>query len=369
VKSPITNDGARPRRKLDVERAFLYRPETEWTYSHHPFLAFFDGRYVAMWSNGRRDEDAPAQRVLMSTSRDFRAWTPPTPIADSMMGRETELVLTAAGFHRHDGRLIAYVGQYEYAPDVVENGRRPKRPVGFRNAALWAITTTDLITWSAPIRLGLPMVPNIGPEPTDSGRLLISGGFSFPYTDDRSGLAGWRVSGPCPTKLTDICDHQQGWHRAQERAGWPVGLCEGSWFQTDDGTIHMLLRSGTHHLWVTESRDDGATWSDPAPTGFTNGISKFHCGRLPDGRCFVVGNPDPAPGRNPLAVSLSADGVRFDRELVLADEHYEMKRPGMHKGGEYGYPHTLIRDGYLHTIVSRQKEAVEVLRVELDALR
>ena len=53
--SPITND-CRPsplRKPLPVERAFLYRPESEWTYSHHPHLTAFRGRYVAMWSNGR----------------------------------------------------------------------------------------------------------------------------------------------------------------------------------------------------------------------------------------------------------------------------------------------------------------------------
>ena len=67
-------------------------------------------------------------------------------------------------------------------------------------------------------------------------------------------------------------------------------------------------------------------------------------------------------------LSLSGDGVRFDRHVVLADEHVEMERPGMHKGGDYGYPHTLLHDGALCAIVSRQKEAVEVLRVSLDSL-
>ena len=40
-----------------------------------------------------------------------------------------------------------------------------------------------------------------------------------------------------------------------------------------------------------------------------------------------------------------------------------MRRKGKSKGGEYGYPHTLIHDGLLYVIVSRQKEGVEVLRV------
>jgi hypothetical protein len=67
-------------------------------------------------------------------------------------------------------------------------------------------------------------------------------------------------------------------------------------------------------------------------------------------------------------LSLSEDGVRFDRAFILADEDYEMRRPGLHKGGLYGYPHTLLRDGFLHVIVSLRKEAVAVLRLPLRAL-
>ena len=54
--------------------------------------------------------------------------------------------------------------------------------------------------------------------------------------------------------------------------------------------------------------------------------------------------------------------------FILGETHYEQRRPGKWKSGEYGYPHTMIHDGYLYVIVSRQKEAVEVLRVALAEL-
>src|SRR5208283_4945690 len=114
----------------------------------------------------------------------------------------------------------------------------------------------------------------------------------------------------------------------------------------------------------TESRDNGATWSAPLETEFSDTNAKFHFGRLPDGRFYYVGNPV-GDGRTPLALSLSREGVKFDEHFILGSEHYAMRRPGGGKGGEYGYPHTLIHVGYLLVIVSRQKEAVEVLRVAL----
>jgi hypothetical protein len=360
--------------RLPVERAWLYRPETTWTYSHHPHLAFFGDRTFAIWSNGRRDEDAPGQRILLSTSDDFRTWSPPTPLLDVQPGVHGEQVLTAAGFHQHAGRLVAYIGRYEYRPEALDDrGQRRPGDKGHMATTLLAMTTTGDGHWEGPLDLRLPIVPNHGPQRTASGRLIISGNISFPYTDDPAGLAGWRMTGIYPPSMAaGIVDDSESFWQAKDVAGWPVGLCEGSFYQTGDGVLHMLLRTNTGRLWATESRDDGATWSAPGPTGFSDNATKFHFGRLPDGRFYYVGCPDPEPlwRRSPLVLSLSEDGARFDRHFILADDTtpYAQQVEGMHKGGDYGYPHTLVHGGALHVIVSRKKEAVEVLRVPLAGL-
>ena len=168
-------------------------------------------------------------------------------------------------------------------------------------------------------------------------------------------------------------DSEAFWH-VQARMGWPAGLCEGSFYQTDDDVLHMLLRTTgpgfAGRLWLTESRDDGAAWSPPVEIAFTDNNTKFHFGRLPDGRFYYVGCPDPEPrgARNPLVLSVSEDGVCFDRHFILADEDYIQKNVGRWKGGLYGYPHTMVHEGYLYVIVSLRKEAVAVLRVALSAI-
>ena len=51
----------------------------------------------------------------------------------------------------------------------------------------------------------------------------------------------------------------------------------------------MMLRIADREagrLAVTESRDDGVTWSEPAVTGYTDACSRFQFGRLP-GRPFL----------------------------------------------------------------------------------
>jgi hypothetical protein len=169
--------------------------------------------------------------------------------------------------------------------------------------------------------------------------------------------------------MAGTSDDPSSFWTVAKRLAWPTALCEGSFYQTDDGVLHMLLRSTgpgfRYRLWVTESRDDGATWSPPAETQFSDCNAKFHFGRLPDGRFYYVGCPL-AGARTPLVLSLSRDGVSFDRHYVLADSHYEMRRKGKSKGGEYGYPHTLVHDGRLYVIVSRQKEGVEVIWVKIE---
>ncbi len=356
--------------RLPVERAGIYRPETAWFYSHHPSLTFFNGRYYAIWSNGRRDEDAPGQRVLIASSENFLNWTEPEPLLDTLPGLHSEQVLTAAGFHQHDGQLVAYAGTYEYRPECLdENGQRRPGDKGHMNTTLLAVTSRDGTAWNGPTDLRLPIVPNHGPQRTASGRLIISGNVSFPYTDDPCGLSNWRMTGIYPKSMAEtVVDDSEGFCRVQSVAGWPNGLCEGAFYQTDDGVLHMLLRTNTERLWQTESGDDGATWSPPSPAAFSDNATKFHFGRLPDGRFYYVGCPDPEPRwqRSPLVLSLSEDdGKRFDRHFILADDStpYEQCAAGMHKGGDYGYPHTLVHDGHLHVIVSRRKEAVEVLRV------
>lgn len=361
-----------PRERVDTQSAFLYSPEGPWAYSHHQSVTYHNGRFHAIWSNGRKNEDDVGQRVLMSASRDGLSWESPWPLIDSMAGKHSELVLTAAGFHQQADLLVAYAGAYEYNMQRLKAGTRTRGDMGHEETNLLAVTCTDGGSWGDPVSIELPIVPNHGPQRTASGRLVISGNISFPWTDDPAGLTGWTMSGIYPEEMAQtIYDDSEGFWIVKDRYRWPVGLCEGSFFQTDDRTLHMLLRSGTSYLWVTESRDDGISWSPPEPTDFTDNGTKFHFGRLPDGRFYYVGCPDPEPrgARFPLVLSLSDDGLSFDRHYILGDAHYERRFEGLHKGGQYGYPHTLVRNGHLYVIVSRMKEAVQVIRADIAQLR
>jgi hypothetical protein len=344
--------------KLNIERAMIYSPDKEWLYNHHASIIHFKDRFVAIWSNGIIDEDSPGQRVVYTTSKDFKQWSPLKVLASPGKINDTLTVLTAAGLYQYKGTLVAYYGDYDKHR---------------QNTHLWAKTSTDGEHWSEPLDMHLPVVPNHGPEVTNSGRLIISGNFTFPYTDDPRGLSGWKLSSFYPDSLYKQ-DNPAMFYAPAAKSGLPP-LCEGSFFQTDDNILHMLLRvtgkGWKGHLWLTESKNNGNSWSRPAEAPFSDNDSKFHFGRLPDKRFYYVGIPDTLHhyDRNPLVLSLSKGGKSFDKNYIIANELYNLKKEGLWKGGQYGYPHTIIYNGYLYVIISRQKEAIETLRFSLKQLK
>lgn len=371
----INNHTGRPLKRLEAERQTIYEPDRDWSYNHHAAVAVFKGRLYALWSSARRNEDDCGQRVMLSHSEDFLHWSAPRPLLDSQQGRQSALVLTAGGFYCHGDVLRAYFGRYEYPASCLREGGtlRPeaKDDPGHLDTGMGVLSTADGESWTAPRLLGVPAVPNHGPQPTRSGRLIVASGVMYPYSDEPSGEGPFTLTGIYGDAFGDRppYDDSAAIELVTRARGWAAPLlCEGSFFQTDDGVIHMMLRSNGPQLWCTESRDDGATYTEPFPTEFSDDRSKFHFGRLPDGRFYAVSNPVTGGGRNPLVLSLSEDGENFDTQYILRDEPYAQRFSGMYKNGLYGYPHTTVADGFLYVIYSKRKEAIEITRVPLAAL-
>ncbi len=334
----------------------IFAPEGAWTYSHHPHLVNFNGRWIAIWSNAQIDEDSSGQRVLYSTSPDFLDWTEPAVLVEPSTGLNGRPnVLTAAGFHQYQGVLVVYFAEYQ--PDKT-------------GTTLWAITSQDGLRFSERISMGVPVCPNFGPQPAQNGRLIMCGNISFPYTDDPSGLSGWRMSGIYPPMPLGSDDPASFWGVA-EKHGWPAGLCEGSFVVLPNGDLLMYLRAaGVGHaglLWATLSHDNGESWSPPFETEFTDNNAKFHFGMLGPSSYYYVGNPT-SGSRCPLVLSLSSNGTQYPIHYLLGSSTYPMKRDGLYKEGEYGYPHTVVCDGGFYCICSRRKEGIEVIHFRLSDL-
>lgn len=328
-------------KRLAIERAFVYYPkDADWHYSHHPSIIYYKGKFIAVFSNGLKGEDEGYQRIMTSTSTDGKTWSECKVIA----GTDAQHSLTSGGLYINDkDELIAYFTISDYGEIL------------YRNAHLLASVSTDGVNWSERINLNIPLFMSHSPKQLENGRLIITAGTKrIYYSDNSSGLADWVLAENAPN--VGVIQ---------------PGLVEGD-FVTMQDSIYVLFRDtkGITKLWQQSSKN-GETWTPLRKTNFTNGGNKFHFGKLPDGRYYYVGTPDTLRyrTRDPLVLALSKDGYVYDENYVIAEDNYSMRyTDGRWKDGQFGYPHTLIHENNMYVIVSRQKESIEVIKIDLTQL-
>lgn len=353
----------RPRLPTSVH--LVHEPDDQRNYHHHPFLTRFQGRYFLCFSSGTHHEDDVDQQVVYTASDDLVHWDAVRVLA-APEHPETDLYIPQ-GVYVHEDTLIVYYLKLAYSPDVLRNGHRQMGSRGRSLCGFCYKTTTNGERWSDEQTLEA-FGGNMPVRRLQNGRLFSCGGQHQAWSDHPDGIHGWHRVQVFP----------DGWGNApgeaREEDDLPglvsdthVSLCEGSCIQQDDGTIWLYLRSATPWLWACCSTDNGETWSLPEKTEFTDNRTKFFMDRLPDGRFFYVGTPDPFPPRtrHVLALSLSQDGLDWTEHYLLADAQYKGRYPGIDKNGVYGYPSVLVEGTSMHVAFSLNKEMIAVLTADL----
>ena len=95
-------------------------------------------------------------------------------------------------------------------------------------------------------------------------------------------------------------------------------------------------------------------------TDFPDSMARSRAGKLPDGQYFIIGNSYPyLLNRRYLMMSLSSNGMVFDKMYILADEPAHRRIDGQHKEDGYHYPHTLVDGNRLLVTFSVNKEDIE----------
>lgn len=341
--------------KIDAERAVIYMPNGTWSYTHHPSVTYFQGRFYVVYSNGMQGEDEPGQRIMYATSSDLIHWSEPEVLAAPGSGDYgTDKILTPGGIRVCNGRLTVYVTENDN--DGISNQRL--------NPRLYVLASPDGKNWWEPAETGLAVFPCQRPLFVSSGRYVMTCNRSFYFTDDLYGVDGWRKCGTAPQDQHDETTFDEV----------RPSLCEGMLFEHADGTLYCLFRNSTSpfdgYLWQAQSYDGGISWTMPVKSGFSDNGTKSFFGALPDGGYLYVGTPDnTSPGaRYPLVVALSDDGFYYDRCCILSDDHYERQYDGRWKTGDYGYPFALVRNGWVYVVVSRYKERLDALKFKLSDL-
>lgn len=190
------------------------------------------------------------------------------------------------------------------------------------------------------VRLG--WMPRPHPFMVGEKRLLLplySDGFDFSlmaYTDD--GGENWQVSEPLVGP----------------------GNVQPSVARRRDGTLVAFFRDNgppPQRVMVSESRDEGRTWSLARDTDLPDPGAGVEVLALKSGRWLLINN-DTESGRHQLAVSVSEDEGRtwpFKR-------HLEKDTPGP-DAGSYSYPSLLqARDGTIHATYSYRPNRANAAR-------
>jgi len=342
VINPVRRSpGVTPDDKLEMDRMRL---------NLHNYLAFHDGKFWCLWSDGPKIEDWPTQELKYATSEDGLTWSE----AKSVTGRPDEpYAYIARGLWIRDGELLALAAHYRgkgafgadkelqlqaFARDPLKDAWKLKGLVydnAINNFPPQKLPTGDWILTRRDARFNVTIL--IG------GRKALDDWEAFPVV--RVG----EVKG----------------FRPDEPIFWVM----------PDRSLNALFRDngGSHRLFHATSSDDGRTWTTPVLTNFPNSTSKIFSLPVSRGYRVMISNANPKRGRRQLHLSISEDGKHFTRMAQLdvpapeAPAGFESIWKKFSKGiASLQYPHVIEKDGYLWIALSRCKLQTEIFRVSLD---
>jgi len=329
--------------KLDLHRLRLQL---------HNYLAFHEGKFWCIWSDGPQIEDYPTQEIKYATSEDGLNWGEVKSVTGTP---EEPYAFIARGLWLRDGELLALAAHYK--------GRAAFGPAKEKELKLVAYRWDgDSESWQREAKLYDNAINNFPPQKLPTGDWILT------RRDSRFNV----------TILIGGKESLSDW---QAYPVVKVGAVKG--FRPDepifwlmpDQTLNALFRDngGSQRLFHATSADNGETWTPPVLTNFPNSTSKIFS--LPTSRGYrvMISNANPKLGRRELHLSISEDGKNFNRMAEI-----EVPTPPVAEGidslwkkfqqgiGSLQYPHVIEHDGYLWVALSRNKTQTEIIRIALD---
>ena len=315
-------------------------------------LVKYNGRLYCQWQSSQTDEDAPDTHIRYAVSDNGgRSWSEARELPAEISGG----YCSSGGWYAAEDRLIAYIN---FWPDDISP----------RGGFTYYVSSEDGENWSAPQPVtmsdGTPLNAIFEQDPhiLPGGRIVNAAHFqkglmvSPIYTDDKSGVSGWKRADFTPTDKGDTSREM-----------------EPSIFERADGSLVMIFRDqdSTYTKRAALSWDRGASWSEVFPTKTPDARTKQSAGNLSDGTAFMVGSPVDNKLRSPLAVLLSKDGKTFDKAYLLRSNESdpEVVYDGKAKRKGFHYAKSYVSDGSLYVGYATNKEAVEIAIIPETSLK
>ena len=323
------------------------------SYNHHSQIARFKGRYYFVWSNGRVDEEAEGQRIMLSSSPDARQWSTPICVAG---GEERSTLAHNCLALKATEKMLYLVGMSEDCTrDATVTGMRRIDPESTR---MDIYGSSDGADWGKVYSFGSKFKWIFeAPRLTAEGRLMCV----VATLKQGPGVLLWPGNDMLQEPEVIAIPEPIG-------ASFPYG--ESSWYQTDKGRIIVFWRdeSGSCRLYVNYSDDNGRTFTPPMLSDIPDSMSRVHAGRLADGRYYLCNNAfSTLLDRRHLTLLLSDDGLTFNKAYILVDDPTSQRLKGLLKADGYQYPCCLPEEGRLLVGYSVNKEDIECGIVDTNA--
>ncbi len=358
-------------KKIKVETLKYATPATGM-FNHHPYLTKLKNNLFACWDTQLHDENTSGQHGVFCFSSDQgRTWTAPRtlfpPLAPNIPASETiepGAFQTSQGFCEIDNELFAIsIVDINSSDKIFRFNKVSRLRVGLLACKVFVDGSLGDIFWVSGglhtrthdlqnIAKGQEnLIKKINTHLSKPANLLqlIFGPKIHPDSDDNH-----RMTEPSP----------------------PWQLDDGTWVRLfrDAGSAIATSRADveatkSRRNYVTFSADHGAHWSVPIRTEFPDACARSNSGRLPSGIFYVINNVLPMSpkhgGRSMLAISLSNDGLIFDRCAVIRFIAPRLRQKGKAKGNGYAYPHSVVMGKKLWLIYSVNKEDIEICHLSI----
>jgi hypothetical protein len=330
--------------RIPGEHSIVNDVRREMGVNQHNYLIYHEGKYWIMWSDGPGIEDRVGQRVKYATSVDGITWTAPQFMTPPPKGAENAAIYgtrskkgfryIARGFWIRNNEFLALATLDE----ALEFFGESLELRAFKyNAALEKWEDIGVVHENT--------INNFAPKKVATGEWMMSRR-KYDYTT--SGVE-FLIGGV--KSITDWKSYPVLGSANELAAEEPY------WWVLPDNNIVALFRDNkkSGYLFRSFSSNDGKSWSTPVKTNFPDARSKFSGVRLKDGRYVMVSNANPQK-RDPLVLSISQDGIIFDKMYYLVG------------GRHVDYPHVIEHDGHILVAFAGGKQTVEVIKIRLTDL-
>ncbi|MHC4648953.1 MAG: sialidase family protein, partial [Planctomycetota bacterium] len=316
--------------------------EKGWTYQHHVGIGLWKGKVYGVWDMTHVGEDNPPVRLVYATSDDGFNWTGPKDLYPFNKAYNSRFYF----FHSSNDRMLVFASGWYPTKNVAEDRKITLiKPAADHPPAYTESKDAGFLQACREVLNNKPLL-----EQADYGILLG--------------------------------DKKMKWHEGKNWPGGKIPSIGGDlwifgksmcFYHRKDGVLVGTCKMG----WVTQSRDDGETWSFPTiPRGIKGGGGKTWAQATPDGRYAMIYIPQD-DHRFPMAVTTSDDGITFDNmrsiHSDLPPQRYEGRArpigPQYLRGvSEWGSDGSRKEKDCIWTIYSMSKEDIWISRIPVPIL-